>query len=608
MLKFPYGISDFAKLIAEGYWYVDRTDQLPLIESTGEQLLFLRPRRFGKSLILSMLENYYDLAKADQFEKLFGHLKIGAHPTLKHNQYFVMKWDFSAVKIQGDTKALDTALHQHLNSQIRDFVFKYGDSLPIEVPIEATNALVSLQSALTAVQRTPYKLYLLIDEYDNFANQVLMGQGLSSQQHYQELVSGEGVLKTVFSAIKAASAGRGLDKVFITGVSPLVMSDMTSGYNVAENIYLNPKFHDLCGFTEAEILTVLQQIVQTCQLPAAKVTEALDFMRTLYNGYGFTRTPPQLVYNPTLSLYFLKQFQETCGYPAQPLDDNLAMDADKLAYISRLAKGGQFLLDTLTQATPVTVTQLEARFNVEKLWHPKADKRFLGSVLYYFGILTLAGQTDLGELRLTIPNLVVRHLYVERLLELLLPQFDDQDEVATVARQFYATGNLQPVCEFIETRFRVFDNRDYKWSNELMVKTAFLLLLFNDRWYLMDSETELHRRYADLSLILRPDARQYPLFDHILEFKYLGLKEDSKHQLTGEQVKQMTIEELRALPLVQRQLVKARGQLQNYAQELQQRYGPLRLHSHAVVGIGFERFVWESWEGIASPALSDAKG
>jgi len=596
MLKFPYGISDFRSLVTEGYYYVDRTDQIPLIEEAGKQLLFLRPRRFGKSLILSMLENYYDLARADQFQQLFGHLKIGANPTSKHNQYFVMKWDFSRVEPSQTLQHLRQAIHRHLNDRIQSFAIHYETWLPQPIQIYPDYALSSFESLLTAVQQTPYKLYLLIDEYDNFANQVLMGQGLSSQQHYQELVSGEGVLKTVFSAVKAASAGRGLDKVFITGVSPLLMSDMTSGYNVAKNIYLDPKFHDLCGFTEAEIVTVLQQIVPTCQLPNEKVTEALEFMRTLYNGYGFTRNPTQLVYNPTLSLYFLEQFQETCGYPSQPLDDNLAMDADKLAYISRLTRGGQLLLDALTETTPVTVTQLEARFSVEKLWHPKADTRFLGSILYYFGILTAAGTDQLGKLILKIPNLVIRHLYVERLQELLLPALENTQEVEAVAERFYATGDLQPVCEFIETRFRVFDNRDYQWSNELMVKTAFLLLLFNDRWYLMDSETELHRRYADLSLILRPDARQYPLFDHILEFKYLAFKEDNKHQLTGEQVKAMTVEELRALPFVQRKLAAAREQLQVYGQELQARYGQLRLHSHAVVGIGFERFVWESWE------------
>ncbi len=602
-MKFPYGISNFDTLIREPYFYIDRTDKIPLLEDAGQHLLFLRPRHFGKSLLLSMLENYYDVAKASQFESLFGHLAIGKNPTPKHNQYFVMKWDFSMVKTDGDHKAIELALYHHLNARIQDFAMKYQSWLPLAVSIEPQDALVSLQSALTAIQRTPYKLYLLIDEYDNFANRILMRPGIQHQGRYQDLVTGEGLLKTVFSAVKAASAGLGLDKVFLTGVSPLLMSDVTSGYNVAKSIYLEPEFHDLCGFREAEVVTVLEQLVSACQLPPAKVTEALDFMRTLYNGYGFTRQPPHLIYNPTLSLYFFENFQKTCGYPSQPLDDNLAMDADKLAYISRLTRGGQLLLDALTETTPVTVTQLEARFSVEKLWQPKADKRFLGSILYYFGILTAAGQTELGELRLTIPNLVIRQLYVERLVELLLPQFDDQEEASTVTRHFYATGHLQPVCEFIETRFRVFDNRDYKWSNELMVKTAFLLLLFNDRWYLMDSETELHRRYADLSLILRPDARQYPLFDHILEFKYLGLKEDDKNQLTGELVKSMTLDELRALPLVQRKLADARGQLQNYAQELQTRYGQLRLHSHAVVGIGFERFVWESWEGTASPEL-----
>jgi hypothetical protein len=263
MLKFPYGISDFAKLIEEEYWYVDRTNQLPLIESTGEQLLFLRPRRFGKSLILSMLENYYDLARADQFQPLFGHLKIGANPTPKHNQYFVMKWDFSRVEPAQTLQHLRQAIQRHLNDRIQSFAIHYETWLPQPIQIYPDYALSSFESLLTAVQQTPYKLYLLIDEYDNFANQVLMGQGLSSQQHYQELVSGEGVLKTVFSAIKAAGAGRGLDKVFITGVSPLVMSDMTSGYNVAKNIYLEPEFHDLCGFTEAEIVTVLQHIVPT---------------------------------------------------------------------------------------------------------------------------------------------------------------------------------------------------------------------------------------------------------------------------------------------------------------------------------------------------------
>jgi hypothetical protein len=310
---------------------------------------------------------------------------------------------------------LREALYQHLNDTMSEFATQYRSVLTMPIDINPRDALSSFHRLCTAVQQTPYKLYLLVDEYDNFANQVLMGHSQANPQNYQDLVSGEGVLKTVFSAVKAASAGRGLDKAFITGVSPLVMSDMTSGYNVAQNIYLEPKVNDLCGFTETEMESVLQQLVSSCQGTAVKVKEALDFMRTLYNGYSFTRNPTHWVYNPTLSLYFLKQFQENCSYPSQPLDDNLAMDANKLAYISRLTRGGQFLFDALVKNQPITVTQLEARFSVERLWHPKADSRFLGSILYYFGVLTLAGQTELGELQLRIPNLVIRQLYVERL-------------------------------------------------------------------------------------------------------------------------------------------------------------------------------------------------
>lgn len=263
-MKFPYGISDFETLIREHYFYVDRTDRLPLLEDAGKHLLLLRPRRFGKSLLLSMLENYYDLAKASQFEQLFGHLAIGSNPTPKHNQYFVMKWDFSLVRARGNLQAIETALHEHLNDCISEFATKYQSALSIAIVINPNDAMSSFHRLCTAIQRTPHKLYLLVDEYDNFANDVLMTQGPQGASRYQELVSGEGVLKTVFKAVKAASAGRGLDKVFITGVSPLVMSDLTSGYNVAVNIYLEPEWNDLCGFTEAEVTVTVTQLVKDC--------------------------------------------------------------------------------------------------------------------------------------------------------------------------------------------------------------------------------------------------------------------------------------------------------------------------------------------------------
>jgi len=227
--KFPYGISDFNLLIRGNYFYVDRTHHIRFIEEAGNQILFLRPRRFGKSLLLSMLENYYDVAKASEFEQLFGDLAIGKNPTLIHNQYFVMKWDFSNVSPEGDADDIGQTLYKYVNNCIKEFALYYQDKLSIKIEIEPNNAISSFQSLLTAVFLSQHKLYLLIDEYDNFANEVMMGNHELSKSRYDALLSGEGVLRVLFKAIKSATSGRGLERVFITGVSPVAMTDITSG-------------------------------------------------------------------------------------------------------------------------------------------------------------------------------------------------------------------------------------------------------------------------------------------------------------------------------------------------------------------------------------------
>jgi hypothetical protein len=171
-----------------------------------------------------------------------------------------MKWDFSLVPAQGEVHDIEQALHQHLNDRIEKFRETYAAHLKTAIRIHPDNAISSWESALLAVSQTPHKLYLLIDEYDNFANEVLMAGRSGSQDRYESLLYGEGLLKTVFKAVKAAAGGMGLDRVFITGVSPVVLSDMTSGYNVGESIYLKPEFNDLCGFTESEVGAVLEQL------------------------------------------------------------------------------------------------------------------------------------------------------------------------------------------------------------------------------------------------------------------------------------------------------------------------------------------------------------
>jgi hypothetical protein len=583
-MRFPYGMADFQAIIAEGYFYVDRTDRISLIEEAGKQLLFLRPRRFGKSLWLSTLENYYDLARAEDFDRLFGKLKIGQNPTPLRNCYFILKLNFSVVDPSGDHDAIRRALFDHVNTRIEDTLARYAAWLDQPVRIHPDNAIASLQSLLSAISRTPHKLYLLIDEYDNFANEVMISP-LRGTDRYETLVRGEGTIKTFFKAIKEGAEGRGIDRVFLTGVSPVVLSDITSGYNVAENLSQRPWLHDLCGFTEGELRAALEAVAVAHHLDPGQTDTALTLMRDFYNGYRFSLRREERLYNPTLALYFLKRLAEDGEYPEQLLDDNLAMDRNRIQYVARLPHGEALVNGALNPTEPLTVAQLANRFGVQEMLAAPRDPDFLASLLYYFGVLTLAGRDTLGKLALIIPNLVIRKLYVDRLQESLLPDYADQEQRQRVVERFYATGDLGPLCDFIEQRyFKVFDNRDLRWSNELVVKTAFLATLFNDAFYIMDSEPALERRYADLMLRVRPDMRQYALLDHLLEFKTVGLKEVG---LSGTELAATPRETLRTLPAVAEKLPEAEQQLTAYREVLERACGAtLKLRTHAVACIG----------------------
>ena len=588
-MKFPYAVSDFGKLITQGHFYQDRTDRIPLLEEAGYQLVFIRPRRFGKSLLLSMLEHYYDVNRADQFATLFGKLAIGQNPTPLHNQYLVLTWDFSVVKAQGTLREIEAALHQHVNDRLAQFSARYAARLTQPITLHPTDAVSSLESARFAAQQSGTAIYLLIDEYDNFANDVLMAK--REQADYERLLYGEGELKRLFKTVKAG-AGRGIDRVFITGVSPIVLSDMTSGYNVGEDIYLKAAFNDLCGFTEAEIAVVLERLAAEGQGGTWSPAEALDLMRTFYNGYCFSEDGRERLYNPTLSLYFLKALQTEGHYPREMLDENLAMDRGKLSYIAELPHGEEVLAQALNGEEGILIPRLAKRFGVADVLTAVKDQPFMASLLYYFGILTLTGVGILDKPILNIPNLVARALYVERLRERWLPTYEDRQTIPRLAETVYLTGDLAPLVEFIEQRyFPILSNRDYRWSNELMVKLAFLTLLFDDRLYMMVSETEMDHGYIDLSLIVRTDRRMTQALDLLLEFKYVSLKDLN---LTGEQVREQSRDALAALPVVRRALEAAGNQAQRYGAALSERYGLTDPRLYAVVGIGLERVVWQT--------------
>nr|VFK31755.1 MAG: PD-(D/E)XK nuclease superfamily protein [Candidatus Kentron sp. MB]VFK34918.1 MAG: PD-(D/E)XK nuclease superfamily protein [Candidatus Kentron sp. MB]VFK77037.1 MAG: PD-(D/E)XK nuclease superfamily protein [Candidatus Kentron sp. MB] len=592
--QFPYGLADFQKIREEGYFYIDRTDRISLIESAGDQLLFLRPRRFGKSLWLSVLENYYDLARADQFEALFGDLKIGREPTPKHNRYFILRLDFSEVDPNGNLEAITASFHRHINSCIRGFSRYYHHHLPQPIERDMTDSFVSLRDLIDVTAATGHKLYLLIDEYDNFANEVMASQ-IRGIDRYQELVGGEGIIKTFFKVVKASAGGRGLDRVFITGVSPVVLSDITSGYNVAKTITHLDEYHDLCGFTGEELDDILTRVLEGCleewQDPERR-GEVLSMLRTFYNGYRFARKEGgALVYNPALTLYFFDHFSRYQCYPEEMLDENLAMDRNRIRFVAGLPHGEAVVNQALDLVQPLVTRRLADDFGIDALLKDEQGPGFLVSLLYYLGVLTRMGRDPFGELQFAIPNLVVRKLYVERMRDGFLSTFEHIKARDEVSKTFYITGELEPLCDFIEARLlKVFDNRDLRWSNELVVKTLFLVALFNDSAYIVDSETAIDRGYCDLSLILRPDMRKYRLLDHLLEFKHLRW-EDLGAKNMG--MRELPREELRQLPPVAKKLSEAETQLADYRETLERVYGEkLRLATHAVVCIGLERLVW----------------
>jgi len=594
-MKYPYGISDFKELITKNYFYCDRTHMIPMLENAGQSILFLRPRRFGKSLLLSMLENYYDIKKKDMFDKIFGHLKIGKNPTELRNKFFVLKFDFSCVDSSGSVDKIKQSLYEHVNECINEFILYYNEFDLSKIEINQNNALSSIKSLLSTVKNHENSILLLIDEYDNFANELMMSKNKLTQDKddlYTSFVKKDGPLKTVFKAFKSGTNSDGFAKTFITGVSPVVISDITSGYNIAKNRYLDYRYNCLCGFTEPEIKDALKQIIEECGLDKKMFELSVDFMKAYYNGYRFSLKAKEYVYNPTMCLYFFEEFYENCEFPREMLDDNLAVDYEKIKYAAELTRGRHIVFDLCEKNASVEISQLKKRFGVEELLSDNTkDNQFITSYLYYVGTLTYLAETNEGQLSLKVPNLVMKRLYVDRIKEMLFPEPISRDTGIESARQVFTKGNLTPICEFLENHyFKTLSNRDYVWANELTVKMAFLTLLYNDVLYIMDSELEITRTYIDLTMIIRPDKKHFKIFDVLIEFKYIPL---SDAKMTGEQARNLTKEELENLPCVQKELADAKNQARSYSQKLNKKYNNLKLRAFAVVSLGFDRLCWK---------------
>ncbi len=552
--------------------------------------VFLRPRRFGKSLWLSTLASYYDVAQAKDFGRLFGDLDIGRDPTPLHNQYFILRWDFSMVAAYGSDDDLRRYLFNHLNVSMRGFASRYRHWLYDEINFNETDALASFQSLIEAVEKTDHKLYLLIDEYDNFANEIAFSDTREAVDRFNALTQTDGLIKSLFKTIKGAVGTGVLERVFITGVSPMLLADITSGFNIAQDITHLPEFHDLCGFSEAEIAGVLRQVIAQCGMSATQYTEALDTMRRFYDGYIFEESATQRLYNPTLALYFLHRLATACTYPKDLLDVNLSLDQAKLEYMARRAGGEVFLFDLAPDNGAVGVSHIVNSFRIRDMMDMRADSSTYRSLLYYLGVLTLNGYLPEQGLRLQIPNLVTRTLYFDQIRRFTLPDAKHIEMVNEGARRWRWRGEANLLCQFVEQHFlRTFSNRDYLHFNEQTLKTIFMAYLYDDLNYVLGSELELGRRYADMVMTVRSQSRHLGLLDLLIEFKYVKL---SEVRLDAASVRNLSHDELTALPAVHAALTAAQTQVEAYAARLRDGLGAgQRLRSHVLVAVGFERLI-----------------
>ena len=627
MLKFPYAIRDFEKIIDGGYLYVDRTHHIRFVEEWGYELLFMRPRRFGKSLWLSTLMNYYDVAKSDDFERLFGHLSIGQDPTPFHNAYMVMRWDFANVRADGTLNEIFQSLSNHINVCIQNFQRDYRDYLDFTAEINPEDALASFASLVGVVRASGHKLYLFIDEYDNFANEVLMTPKQRTNQEteaqrkrYVDLVRGEGLFKTLFKNLKSAGSGDGLDRVFMTGVSPIVLSDVTSGANTFKNISWWQELNDLCGFTKAELLGLVNQLLDGSEMETeienieTELGKIIALMENYYNGSLFIDDFRKVklddvpkVYNPTLAFYFLEEFQARGDYPKQLLDENLRPDDHKLAHIASYKEGAALLDDAFARDRQITVRTLRKKFGVRDLLDVDLQKDHLAVLLCYLGALTCVGETKSGRNILEIPNLVIRQLYSERVLTQRVESDDTLVRAGmATADTLFETGNIASICAFAQEHLlRLYKGRDAIDFNELTLKTIFMMLLYHTDMYLVYSEAQVERRFGDLLMLLRPGMRHTELYDILIEFKHLRLSEATEEVLTkkgkatrralkGEDAKTRPADELMALDNVKAKFDEARTQLYDYRQKLVQEHGEdLNLRCYVVLSVGFDRILWE---------------
>ncbi len=520
--RIPYGWADFRAIRLEGRLYVDKTRFLRRLEE-DRYVFLIRPRRFGKSCWVSVLENYYDRNRAAEFDALFAGTDVGRRPTDARHRYVVLRFDFSAFEDTPETLRerfetyCDTVLYYALERN-RDLFPDAARRRILAAP--AVDGKLNQLFAYAGEHDIP--IYALIDEYDNFANTILARHGASA---YEAFTHGGGFYRSFFATLKSgAGQGGGLERLFVTGVSPVTLDDVTSGFNIGSNVSLHPDFNELLGFTEPEVSGLLRTY-RDHGVFSQDIDDAMGLMREWYDGYRFAKSAETDVYNTDMVLYYLNQSMPNRPVPDDLIDVNVRIDYGKLRHLLVVGRrlNGNFDLLRQVIGEETVDTSIQAGFPLERIDQPE---NFL-SLLHYFGLLSIRGVVN-GTPRLAIPNQTVRRLLYSYLRE----GYRDVDvfsvDLLTCERLLRAMandGDWRPVAAFLRDAIAAQTGiRDYM-SGEKVIQGFLAAYLGVTDHFVFRSEAELGKGHADICL--EPLVARYPHLRHgyLIELKYLKRSE-----------------------------------------------------------------------------------
>ena len=570
----PYGMMNFADIRLDNYYYVDKTSFIPVIEQSDRFFFFIRPRRFGKSLTLNMLQHYYDVRTRDKFDALFGDLYIGKHPTRDRNSYLVLYLNFSG--ISGELHNYRQGLDAHCNTSFDYFCDIYAEYLPKgikEVLNEKAGAVEQLDYLYHQCELAGQQIYLFIDEYDHFTNAIL--SDAESIHRYTEETHKEGYLRAFFNRVKAGTYSS-IKRCFITGVSPVTMDDLTSGFNIGTNYSLTPKFNAMMGFTEDEVREMLTYYSTKAPFHHT-VDELIELMKPWYDNYCFAQEcyDQPTLYNSNMVLYFVKNYIDNNGKaPRNMIESNIRIDYEKLRMLIR--KDKEFAHDASIIQTLVSQGYITGEL---KDGFPAAnivDSDNFVSLLYYFGMLTVSG-TYKGKTKVIIPNQVVR----EQLYTYLLNTYNEADlsfsnhEKDELSSALAYDGAWQSYFDYIADCLKRYASQRDKQKGESFVHGFTLAMTAQNRFYRPISEADTQSGYVDI--FLSPMLEIYPDMSHsyIIELKYARYKDPESR-----------VEELRAEGV---------SQANRYADtdRVKNAIGTTQLHKIVVVYKGMEMRVCE---------------